>query len=191
MVQSIVNKCNICGQTKGRKGLQPESNHPAPLPEYPFAPVCVDVCDLSGRPCTANGNTYDYVLVVDCRLTGNVGAVPCCKTLTALGLADLYLDRVVPVMGMPQEIFSDQDHLVTAEFFSDLCKLLAISMKQSTINRPQSNGPAERAVQVVVESLRQWLLEKHPSKTGHSCCHQPSGLPTISLARSVGIRHTI
>ena len=159
MVQSIVNKCNICGQTKGRKGLQPESNHPAPIPEYPFASVCVDFCDLSGSPCTANGNTYDYVLVVVCRLTGYVVAVPCSKTLTALGLADLYLERVVPVMGMPQEIFSDQDHLVTAEFFSELCKLSGISMKQSTIKRPQSNGRAERAVQVVVESLRQWLVK--------------------------------
>ena len=101
MVQSIVNKCNICGQTKGRKGLQPESDHPAPVPEYPFASVCVDFCDLSGLPCTANGNTYDYVLVVVCRLTGYVVAVPCSKTLTALGLVDLYMERVVPVMGMP------------------------------------------------------------------------------------------
>ena len=105
MVQSIVNKCNICGQTKGRKGLQPESNHPAPVLEYPFASVCVDFCDLSGRPCTTNGNTCDYVLVVVCRLTGYVVAVPCSKTLTALGLADLYLERVVPVMPMRQEIF--------------------------------------------------------------------------------------
>ena len=136
MVQSIVNKCNICGQTKGRKGLQPESNHPAPVPEYLLASVCVDFCDLSGRSCTANGNTYDYVLVVVCRLTGYVVAVPCSKTLTALGLADLYLKRVVPVMGMPQEILSDHDHLVTAEFFSELSKLSGISMKQSTITRP-------------------------------------------------------
>ena len=32
-------------------------------------------------------------------------------------------------------------------------------MKQSTIKRPQSNGRADRAVQVVVESLRQWLVK--------------------------------
>ena len=159
MVQSIVNKSNICGQTKGRKGLQPESNHPAPVPEYPFASVCVDFCDLSRRLCTANGNTYNYVLVVVCLLTGYVVAVPCSKTLTALAVADVYLERLVPVMDMRQEIVSDQDHLVTAEFFSVLCELSGISMKQSTIKRPQSNARAERAVQVVVESLRQWLVK--------------------------------
>ena len=153
MVQSIVNKCNIPGQTKGRKGLQPESNHPASVPGYPFASVCVDLCDLN------DGNTYDYVLVVVCRLTGNVVAVPCSKTLTTLGLGDLYLERVVPILGMPQEIFSDQDHLVTAEFLSQFCKLSGISMKQSIIKRPQSHGRAERAVQVVIESLRQWVVK--------------------------------
>ena len=107
MVQSIVNMCHICGPTKGLTGLLPESNHPATVPEYPFASVCVNFCDFSGRPCTANGNTCDYVLVAVCRLTGFVVAVPCSKSLTAPGLADLYLGRVVPVMGMPQEIFSD------------------------------------------------------------------------------------
>ena len=57
MVVSVVNPCPICGQGKGRKGLQPESNHPAPVPEYLFSSVCIDVCDLSSRPCTANNRT--------------------------------------------------------------------------------------------------------------------------------------
>ena len=155
----VVNPCPICGQGKGRKGLQPESNHPAPVPEYPFSCLCIDVCDLSSCPCTANNRTYDYVLVVVCRLTGYVVAVLCSKTLDAQGLADMYLERVVCIMGLPQEIFSDQDHLVTAEFFKQLCSLSGIAMKQSTIKRAGSNGRAERAVQVVVESLRQWLLK--------------------------------
>ena len=164
MVQSICNKCNICDQTKGRKGLRPESNHPTAVPEYPFESVCVGFGDLRGRPCTANGNTYDYVFVVVCHLTGYVMSVQCSKTLTAIGLVDLYLERVVPVMGMPQEILSDHDNLATAEFFSKLCKLSEISMKQSIIKRPQSNGCAERAVQVVVESLREWLVKTTQQK---------------------------
>ena len=167
MIVSVVGPCPVCGQNKGRKGLQPESNHPAPVPEYPFSSICVDFCDLRSRPCTANGHSYDYVLVVVCRLTGYVVAVPCSKTLDARSLADMYLERVVPIMGLPQEIFSDQDHLVTSEFFSELCKLSGVSMKQSTIKRPRSNGRAERAVQVVVESLRQWLL-----KTASKNCAQ-------------------
>ena len=157
MVASVVNPCPICRQGKGWKELQPESNQPAPVPKYPFSSVCIDFCDLSSRPCTSNNRTYDYVVV--CPLTGYVVAVPCSKTLDAQGLADMYLERVVPIMGLPQEMFSDQDHLVTAEFFKELCSLSGIAMKQSTIKRPQSNGRAERAVRVVVESLRQWLLK--------------------------------
>ena len=144
MVALVVNPCPICGQGKGRKGLQPASNHPAPVPEYPFSSVCIDFCDLSGRSCTANNRAYDYVLVVVCQLTGYVVAVPCSKTLDAQGLAVMYLERVVPIMGLPQEIFSDQDQMVTAEFFEELCLLSGIAMKQSTIKQPQTgelSGP--------------------------------------------------
>ena len=86
-------------------------------------------------------------------------AVPCRKTHDARSLADLYLEGVVPIMGLPQEIFSDQDHLVPCEFFRELCKLSEVSMRQSTLKRPRSNSCAEGAVEVVVESLRQWLLK--------------------------------
>ena len=99
------------------------------------------------------------MLVVVCQLTGYVVAVPCSKTLDAQALADMYLERVVPIIGRPQDIFFDQDHLVTAEFFKELCSLSGIAMKHSTIKQPQSNWRAEWAVQVVVGSLRQWLLE--------------------------------
>ena len=33
MIASVVGPCPLCGQNKGRKGLQPESNHPTSVPE--------------------------------------------------------------------------------------------------------------------------------------------------------------
>ena len=129
IVASVVNPCRINGRGKGRKGLQPGSNHP----EYPLSSVCIDFCDLSSRPYTANNRTYDYVLVVVCRLMGYVVAVPCSKTLDTQGLADMYLRRVVPIMGLPQESFSDKDNLVMAEFFKELFSLSGIAMELSTI----------------------------------------------------------
>ena len=44
MITYVVGPCPVCGQNKGRKGLQPESNHPAPVPDYPFWSICLGNC---------------------------------------------------------------------------------------------------------------------------------------------------
>ena len=156
-ISDVLRRCPVCQSCKPRRGTQPEANQPAPIPEFPFSSICIDFCDLSSDPVVSNGNTYDYVLVVVCRLTGYVVALPCSKTITAEQLAELFLNRVVSFMGLPQQTFSDHDHLVTAKFFTTLCSLSGIDMKQSPIYRPRSNGRAERAVQVVIDSLRKFL----------------------------------
>ena len=61
-------------------------------------------------------------------------------------LAELYLERVVGLMGLPNETFSDHDHLITADFFTTLSDLSGVQQKQSTVYRPRSHGRAERAV---------------------------------------------
>ena len=154
-IAAEVNSCQVCQAVKGRKGLQPEVNHPYPIPEYPFSSICIDFLELPD--CFSQGKTYNNVMIVVCRLTGYILAVPCDKSLTATQLAHLFLERVVGFMGLPQQIFSDHDHLVTAKFFQTLCQLCGIDMKQSPIYRPRSNGRAERAVQVIVDSLRKFL----------------------------------
>ena len=102
---------------------------------------------------------YDYVLVVVCRLTGYVIATPCQKSLTAEGLAELFLEKVVQFAGLPHTIFTDHDHLINAKFFHTLCSQAGVDVKNSPIYRPRSNGRAERAVQTVITSLRKFLMQ--------------------------------
>jgi hypothetical protein len=60
-------------------------------------------------------------------------------------------------MGVPLEILSDRDNLITAEFFSALCDYLGIVQHTAIIYRPKGDGRAERAVRSVVEILRRTL----------------------------------
>ena len=105
------------------------------------------------------GVTYDYLSVVVCRLTGYTMAIPCSRTINAPQLAELYLERVVALMGLPNKRFSDHDHLITADLFMTLCDLSGVQQKQSPIYRPRSNGRAERAVQLVLDILRKFLAQ--------------------------------
>jgi transposase InsO family protein len=108
----------------------------------------------------SDGKEYDFVLVIVCRLSGYIVALPCRKAgLTAVHLAHMFLEKCVCLMGIPNEIVSDQDHLISSKFFSTLCDLLGINQHFSIIYRPKGNGRAEAAVKAVVSILRTFLTE--------------------------------
>ena len=159
MLSVVIEGCPVCQATKHQRGTQPESNHSYPIPEYPFSSICIDFCDLSSMPCTHRDTEHDYVLVAVCRLTGYVIATPCQKSLTAKGLAKLFLEKVVQFAGLPHTIFTDHDHLINAKFFHTLCSEARVDVKNSPIYRPRSNGRAERAVRTVITSLRKFLMQ--------------------------------
>ena len=159
-ISAMIGSCVVCKTCKARRGLQPESCYSFPIPEYPFPSVSMDFCDMGQENATEIRQvTYDYLFVVVCRLTGYTMAIPCSRTITAPQLAELYLERVVWLMGLPKEIFSHHDHLITADFFMTHCDLSGVQQKQSPIYRPRSNGRAERAVQVVLDISRTFLAQ--------------------------------
>ena len=132
-ISKVVNQCTTYQTLKQRRGLQPESLQSFPIPEYPFGSICMNFPDLTSTPVQVGKNEYDYVLLLVCRLTGYVIVVLCQQTLTSSGLAQLFLDPVVQFMGFPQQIFTDHDHLVTAEFYSTLCSPSGIDAKTRPI----------------------------------------------------------
>jgi transposase InsO family protein len=108
----------------------------------------------------SDGKDYDYILVIVCRLSGYLTALPCRKSgLTAQHVAQLFLERCVCFMGLPNEIVSDQDHLISSRFFTTLCSLVGVEQHFSIIYRPKGNGRAEAAVKAIVNMLRLALAD--------------------------------
>jgi transposase InsO family protein len=158
-VEEVVGPCVVCAQTKARRGPHPDSCEPQPMPSYPFASVAMDFVTLPEAKHPETGAKVDYALVIVCRLTGYILAIPCRKEgLTSRKAAGLFLHHCAFFMGIPREIHSDNQTNVSSEFFDALCGLAGISQARSIIYRPQSNGRAERAVQSIVNSLRQYLV---------------------------------
>ena len=84
--------------------------------------------------------------------------MPCLKEgFTARKAAHPFLERCVAFMGIPLEILSDNDNLITSEFFRALCDYLGIVQHTAIIYRPRGDGRAERAVRSVIEILRRTL----------------------------------
>ena len=108
---------------------------------------------------------YNSIIVVVCRLTGYIIAVPCNSDLSGAALAALFLERVVSFMGLRHEIFSGQDSILRANFFDTMMKLSGAEHHKSTVYSPKATGRAERAVQSIVQSLRR-IMDQKVSKDG-------------------------
>ena len=128
----------------------------APIPADIFTSVCMDFLELP--PVKVDEHIFDYAFVQVCRLSGFVSAFACAKTgLNSEKFASLYLNKIVSFTGIPFEIVSDNDHLITSRFFTTICQLAGIHQYQSILYRPRGNGRAERAVQSIVDILRRTL----------------------------------
>ena len=97
---------------------------------------------------------HDSILVVVDRLTKLTVLSPCCKTITAPQLAQLFIDKVFVRFGMPTSIVSDRDPRFTSNFWRAFVKLLGTSLAMSTAYHPQSDGQTERMNRTMEDMLR-------------------------------------
>ena len=71
------------------------------------------------------------------------------RTITAEGVATLYLRWVYPRYGIPAKVITDRDKRFTSKFAKGLCKALQIKQNISMAYHPQTNGQSERTNQFV------------------------------------------
>ena len=158
-VKEVVDACVVCAQSKVRRRPHPGSCEPFPVPSYPFASVSVDFVSLPEVKRPETGVKVDYAMGIVCRLTGYILAIPCRQEgLTSQKAAALFPHYCAFSTGMPREIHSDNQSIISSDLFDALCGLAGITQAKSIVYRPQSNGRAERAVQSIINALRLYLV---------------------------------
>jgi len=87
---------------------------------------------------------HDAIWVVVDRLTKQQHRVPCSTTVDAHDLADLFLQHVFRLHGLPRTITSDRGPQFAGAFWHRLCARLGIEPRLSTAFHPQTDGQTER-----------------------------------------------
>ena len=150
--------CHICQAVKP-SGKNYGTLDFCPIPSQVFSSLCMDFLSLP-KVTGSDGHLYDSVFVVVDRLSGYILGLPCLKSgLTAESVAKMFIRHCVYLMGVPLEILSDNDSLITSKFFLHVCEQLGIEQHSAVIYRPKGNGRAERAVRSVIGILRLVLTE--------------------------------
>jgi hypothetical protein len=80
--------------------------------------------------------------------------IPCKETITAEGVADIYLKYMYPQFGIPKKVILDRDMRFTLKFAKGLCKALRIYQNISTAYHPCTDGQSERTNQWLKQYLQ-------------------------------------
>ncbi len=91
--------------------------------------------------------------------------IPCSETITAEGVARLYLHHVFKHFGLPLKVISDRDTRFTSKFAKELCRCLGILQNISTAYHPRTDGQSERTNQWLEQYLRFWTNHKQTNWT--------------------------
>lgn len=99
-----VQSCLICQKAKPERINYPGLLSPLPVPKKAWDTVTMDF--ISGLP---NSELYDRIMVVIDKFTRYGHFIPVKHPYTALKIAEIFLDNVCKLHGMPRLIVSDRD----------------------------------------------------------------------------------
>jgi transposase InsO family protein len=82
------------------------------------------------------------MVIVD-RLSKRIHLVPAHMTATAEETADLFMQHIFRLHGIPKSILSDRDTKFTSSFWQHMWSRLGVSLTMSTVDHPQTDGGTE------------------------------------------------
>ena len=154
-VARFVSKCLACQQVKFEHQRPSGLLQEIQLPEWKWDQVTMDF--VVGLPKTQRG--YDSVWVIVDRLTKSAHFLEVKTTFSAAQYAQLYVDQIVRLHGVPSVIISDRGAQFTSRFWQKFQEALGTSLHFSTAFHPQTDGQSERTIQTLEDMLRLCVMD--------------------------------
>jgi hypothetical protein len=109
---------------------------------------------------------HDSIWVIVDRLTKTAHFLPVHTTYTAKKYAEIYLDQIVRLHGIPKTIISDRGAQFIARFWEQFQQTLGTKLIRSSAYHPQTDGQTERINQILEDMLRACVIQydKHWDK---------------------------
>ncbi|BBG93431.1 transposable element gene, partial [Prunus dulcis] len=126
-----------------------------PIPEWKWEHLTMDFVFKLPR----TRNKHDGVWVIVDRLTKSAHFLPVRANYTLNKLAQLFIDEIVRLHGVPVSITSDRDPRFTSRFWTKLHEAFGTQLQFSTAFHPQTDGQSERTIQTLEDMLRACVLQ--------------------------------
>ena len=154
-IAEFVTKCLTCQRVKAEHQVPSGLLQPIAIPEWKWDRITMDF--VTGLPLTPRKK--DAIWVIVDKLTKSAHFLPIRMDYTLEKYAELYIDEIVRLHGVPISIISDRDPRFTSRFWEKLHEALGTRLNFSTAFHPQTDGQSERVIQVLEDMLRSCIIE--------------------------------
>lgn len=139
-VVEYVTSCLTCQKAKVEHQRLAGMLQPLDVPEWKWTSISMDF--ITGLPKTKKKN--DSIWVIVDRLTKSAHFLPVKTTYNVAKLAEIYIEEIVRLHGVPSSIISDRDPKFTSHFWKVLDEALGTELRLSSAYHPQTYGQTER-----------------------------------------------
>ena len=116
-IDRYVDNCHTCKRNRTPRHSPFGILRPLPIPHQSWRDISMDF--VTGLPWS---DGFDSILVIVDRLTKMSHFIPCRSDCSARDLADLFIDKIFRLHGLPDTIISDRGPQFAAEFWLALCE---------------------------------------------------------------------
>jgi hypothetical protein len=178
-----VSECDTCQRIKDSHLKVAGALQPLPIPSWKWEDICMDF--IVGLP--NSSRHHDSIWVIVDRLTKTAHFMPVHTTHRAQKYAEVYIDQVVCLHGIPRTIVSDRGAPFVARFWEQLQESLGTHVIRSSAYLPRTDGQTERVNQILEDMLRACVL--HYGKNWDKCLSLAEFSYNNSYQSSIKIRH--
>jgi hypothetical protein len=152
-IAQYVSECDTCQRIKASHLKSAGALQPLSIPSWKWDDISMDF--IVGLPNTSRH--HDSIWVIVDRLTKVAHFLPVHTTDKAQKYAELYIDQIVCLHGLPRTIVSDRGAQFVARFWEQLQESLGTKLIRSLAYHPQTDGQTERVNQILCNQLWQEL----------------------------------
>ena len=156
-IAAYVKGCVMCQRSKSAPGPKAGKLMPLPVPSGIWEDISMDF--VGPLPMTARH--VDFILVVVDRLSKMAHFLPCKSDITGPQVAELFVNRVWVLHGLPNSIVTDRGPNFVNKWNAALLKLIGTKHSKTSAYHPESDGQTERTNRVLGEMLRHYVGQQY------------------------------
>jgi hypothetical protein len=153
-IAEYVSSCDTCQRIKASHLKTTGQMQPLSIPAWTWDDISMDF--IIGLPLIPR--KHDSIWVIVDRLTKTAHLIPVHTTYSAERYAEIYIDLIVRLNGVPKTILSDRGTQFVARFWAQVHESLGTKLIHSSSYHPQTNGQTERVNQIVEDMLRACVI---------------------------------
>jgi hypothetical protein len=153
-IAKYISECDTCQRVKASHLKVAGTLQPLPIPSWKWEDICMDF--IVGLPNTSQH--HDSIWVIVDRLTKTAHFLLVHTTHRAEKYAEIYIDQIVRLHGIPRTIVFDRGAPFVAHFWKQLQESLGTHVIRSSAYHPQTDGQTERVNQILEDMLRTCVL---------------------------------